>query len=438
MASESTPLSPSALQQQFDTMFNTFKVMGLNPQGDTPEEFNNWIKEYAAKSKDQDKKPPDTKPPLLQFNFDKSTAGAIPKTTSHQNKHLETQPMYSAHPPKLKSFSGGDNKGETPYDIWRYEVKMLQKDLSYTQSQKELAIRRALTGSAARTIIYQGLDKSIDELLATLDSVYGNVDNKEQLLQDFYSAKQKEDEDVTSWSNRLQEIIGRGVDKGLIQQAEVNNMLHNMLYTGLRQELKDVSGHKFDSIKDFNRLRVELRRIERDHMPQKSTKPNTAKAATTEKSEVDDLKGMVRRLDHKVDELSQNQQNMFQQHQQYQGRSWNRGNNHRGKGGYNRRNRHQYQQHQQPDWQNYQPQPDWQYQQQPYWQNQQQKDWYNAPPQPAPQHQPVQQEQEPPEDDKIYCKRCGQEGHIQIGCRVRMDHSRKHLNGKKPGRRGQY
>ena len=87
-------------------------------------------------------------------------------------------------------------------------------------------------------------------------------------------------------------------------------MLHAMLWTGLRQELKDISGHKYDTIKDFNKLRVALRQIEKDHKPT-SSKPNTAKAATassTDRSDFEELKGMVQQLQHTVTELQQQQE----------------------------------------------------------------------------------------------------------------------------------
>jgi hypothetical protein len=44
----------------------------------------------------------------------------------------------------------------------------------------------------------------------------------------------------------------------------MNSMLHAMLWKGLRQELKNISGHKHDMIKDFNQLRVALRQLEKD------------------------------------------------------------------------------------------------------------------------------------------------------------------------------
>jgi hypothetical protein len=43
-----------------------------------------------------------------------------------------------------------------------------------------------------------------------------------------------------------------------VDYRDMNTMLHAMLWRGLPQELKDISGHKNDMIKDFNQLRVAL------------------------------------------------------------------------------------------------------------------------------------------------------------------------------------
>ena len=204
------PESPTAkMDQQYAMMFKTFQAMGLNPKGDNPEDFDKWIKAYIAQQSEEKPKLTIPPPPL---GLPSKDGGAKPKV-----KSTEKPVATPSYPPKVRSFSGGYNKGDTAYDIWRYDVKMALIDPSYTKEQKEFAIRRSLTGSAARLVIYQGLDKSLDDILETLDSVYGSVENKEQLLSEFYSARQKDNEDVTTWSSRLEDIIGKGLEKGIVQ-----------------------------------------------------------------------------------------------------------------------------------------------------------------------------------------------------------------------------
>jgi hypothetical protein len=52
--------------------------------------------------------------------------------------------------------------------------------------------------------------------------------------------------------------MGRARDMGAIHPSEVKRMLHDILWNGLRKDLKDASGHKYDSIKDFDSLRVAI------------------------------------------------------------------------------------------------------------------------------------------------------------------------------------
>jgi hypothetical protein len=63
----------------------------------------------------------------------------------------------------------------------------------------------------------------------------------------------------------LQDILGKRLEKGRVDYRDMNSKIHAMLWRGLRQELKDISGHKHDMIKDFNQLRVALRQLENDH-----------------------------------------------------------------------------------------------------------------------------------------------------------------------------
>lgn len=92
-------------------------------------------------------------------------------------------------------------------------------------------------------------------------------------------------------------------------------MLRTMFYKGLREDLKDISGHLYHNTYDFDRLRVAIRKIEMEHKPvAKPSKHATAKAATctsTSDTSVDRFSVMQSQLDQltaQVMQLSQNPQ----------------------------------------------------------------------------------------------------------------------------------
>ena len=395
------PTSPHpSISPEMAKMMETLQKLNVTPKADNPEDLTKWMIDFLT-STGALKKEPDTK-----FAF---PAPPEPKDQK------PTKTMIN-HPPKITWFSGTETKaGDTTYELWRHEVKCLMRQ-SYDKDAILNAVRRSLRGEAGHVAMRLDLDASVEDILQKLDSIYGSVDKKEELLAEFYGSRQREDETVTTWSCRLESIIGKAVDKGLVQRKEVDGMLHSMLWTGLKTSLKDISGHKYDTIKDFDGLRVALRQIESDHLHMeaaKPAKPNTSKSASGQETsltnpDVEELKGLIHQLATRMDTYESGKQ------------------------------------HQQPPWQ--QNREHW-HQQQPPWQ-QQQLNWQNQP-----WNQPrgrgrgrgrgqftgrrnyatnTNQQHETNTSQEIVCWRCGQVGHTKIGCRVRLDHSKKSLNGRKP------
>ena len=182
-----------------------------------------------------------------------------------ESKQIKPKTSKIREPPRITNFSGSKAKGETSYELWRYEVTGLLADQLYDKENINYAVRRSLKGDAGVIAMHFGAHATVADIIHKLDSIYGDVEKKEDLLAQFYRARQGEDESITKWSCRLESIMGRAVEKGIVKPTDRNSMLHTMLWTGLRTELKDISGHKFDSIKDFDELRIALRHIEKDH-----------------------------------------------------------------------------------------------------------------------------------------------------------------------------
>ena len=273
-------------KEDVEKLVKAFSELGQIPKADTPEDLVQWMANFSSTVKAE------------------STSPHSHSSTSHSF----SQPLTVINPVKLPVFSG-DGK-DVEFDLWRYSVSCLQKDGTLTSQALGEIVRRSLRGRAARVARTVGPDGSTSDLLVKLDSIFGIVDTKETVLARFYSAKQDEKEDVATWSCRLEDLLMEAIDAGLVDQAESNSMLRNMLWTGLLPALKDVTGHLFDSILDFDSLRRSLRRVERDHNQRKtsaSKKVNPAMVMTdsTETSQYKELKGMVQRLTAEVSRVKE-------------------------------------------------------------------------------------------------------------------------------------
>lgn len=298
--------------------------------------------------------------------------------------------------PRLSVFSG-DKKSDVSYELWKYEVICLMKEAESMETVLQ-SIRRSVKGEAAHVIMRLGVSASVDEILYKFDSVYGNVMEKEDILAEFYSAKQRDDETCSAWSCRLEELLTMAMKVGKVQSHASNDMLRTMFYKGMRQDLKDICGYLYHSIHDFDKLRIEVRKIEAEHPSKTATSQSKVKQGMA-KNAVAKQKDVVE--DDRFEALQAQINQLRTQQQYYQPPSQGSYSNKKGK--------------------------------QPYIKGKkgQSRGRGYSHRLPEPNAFPASSEESAPESDKVICYRCGQEGHIAIGCRIRIDH-KKPLNFKSP------
>lgn len=214
--------------------------------------------------------------PRLQFLFDQA------KQLDTSKQLLNTS--YVAQPfnfPKLPFFSGSEEpqKGETTYEVWSFEVKCLQRQSlqnpTYLPEHMLLqSIRNSLKGVARAMLVSLGEQATVKDILHKLDGFYGNVSTSETLIQSFYNDYQKDTESIVTYGSRLEQTLSRAIRCGHADFAAKDAMLRSKFWTGLKsQELKNSTRHLYDSVKDFQVLLREIRKVEQEEAS--SSRPTT-------------------------------------------------------------------------------------------------------------------------------------------------------------------
>ena len=346
-------------EAEVSRLVSSFKELGVKPKADTATDLKDWMEQF--------------------------TKAAVVK---------ETSSVRVTHNPRISPFSGEGGKGEASFDLWRYEVECLKEEKSYPDDTIKQAIRNSLKGTAARIAMRLGSKASVTELLTKLRSVYGPVEVTETLMANFYGARQRAEEDVSTWACRIEDLLMKVSEHTPLGGTEIDRMLRNVFYTGLRQELKDITGHKYDSIDDYDRLLIAVRQVEKDHNRDKELpdKPKQATskmaAASHETNQMQQMHAVINQLstdfksfkadvEKRDQDLKKRQQTWEKKNQQQRGY------------------RHTDDDHRDRQW----------------------------------DHRQDQGKSNGQGNRGIVCWRCGQHGHIRYDCKVIMDHSRRDLNG---------
>lgn len=363
-------------KEEIDNLVSAFKQLKVKPKADTPEDLRNWMKTFTSSEPEVKKEPQE------------QTGNMV----SHQTITIPQSP-------RLSNFHG-DGKGGTAYEVWKYELQCLIND-KLSDSAILQAVRSSLKGEASKVIMRLGVTASLTDIMTKMDSIYGDVDKTEMVLGKFYSARQNPGEDVSSWGCRLEDLLNLAISKDEVQLSDTNNMLRSMFWNGMQQSIKNITGHLFESIQDFDELRVAIRRVEQDcrHRTdeEKTKKTTPAKSAVaSDQSSIDKLTGMINQLSTEVRLIREKQEqpnpSAYQPHPKSK-QSYRRRQDYRGG------QRHHTSGH----------------------------------------HGAARPDIDDDDDiaDEPTCWRCGQIGHLQNGCRVNLDHQRrKPLNAKKSALRG--
>lgn len=231
------------------------------------------------------------------------------------------EPVKSTKWPKISEFRGEVDKNEVSYLTWKYEVNCLLAERSYSEEQMLNGIRRSCKGTAADILRRLGIGATIGQILKKFDATYSMIDSGESIMRKFFACSQDSKETVSSYATRVEEIFSRAVEMKMLLPTQ-EDLLRSVLYQGLQTQLKQLSNYKYETVKDYDKFKVELRKIESEWIAQKGKDTATSHAATKmepeRKTELGEVKDLLKNLHDRIDRLEREKED-----RQYNQQDWN-------------------------------------------------------------------------------------------------------------------
>jgi hypothetical protein len=161
-------------------------------------------------------------------------------------------------------------------------------------------------------LIPLGEKASVKDILDKLDILFGEVSDNGMIMQEFFNAFQKSDENATTFGCRLESMLQKAIDNGYLDRAAKNDLLRHKFWTSLSSDrLKSQTRHKYDTIKSYDKLLLEIRKVEKELS---INRRSTESEGKTSKAHVDKSKkvqqygisvgdDVEKRLDRKFEKL---------------------------------------------------------------------------------------------------------------------------------------
>ena len=240
---------------------------------------------------------------------DTSSAAAVKDataTTVKMEPGAITKGSTLHHYPRISIFYGDNStKGEVSWPTFKYEVEALIKEKIFTEEQILLGIRRAVKGTASDVLRRLGTGVTVEAVIKKLQSTFGSIETQEIALRKFYACQQEHNESVSTYASRIEEIFERATMLGGLKKDD--SILKKVFYQGLRPEVKHLAFSKCDLIEDYDRFKIEVRKIEADLAinPKEEKQKCNAMLNTDkkEKSDIAEVKELLQKINQRVDKL---------------------------------------------------------------------------------------------------------------------------------------
>ena len=285
-------------------LWKAFHELKIDPGVESSEDLEKFLKGFSKREgiAEVERKPtPSFHLPTMPHISTTAATGAA--TTQVNTAPAQATTAKSFQYPKMSLFSGDGNKGETSWEGYKFEIQALVEEKQYAPEQIMLGIRHTTRGTAADIVRRLGTGVTIDDVLKKFNSTFGTIESKRSVLRKIYSCTQGTDS-VKKYASRLEDYFAQGVELGAMRRGD-DDLLKELLYQGLKVDLKLQAQYKYETIRDYDRFKIELRSLEEEmNRPDEvKLKPCHATQKQEDHSEMGQLKDTVKSLQEKIKQL---------------------------------------------------------------------------------------------------------------------------------------
>lgn len=184
-----------------------------------------------------------------------------------------------------------------------------------------MAIRRSARGEAADILRRQGTKALVGDILKNCQSTYGQIDNPETILKNFYACQMEPNETFTKYAARVEELFAQAVDIDVLKPSNIK-LLKTIVYQGKSQPLKQNANLKYETTPDYDKFKTEVQKIESEMKSAAAaakTKDFThsakCNAVNENKSELGELKSLLTNMNNRLELLEKEKETQHQQTQ---------------------------------------------------------------------------------------------------------------------------
>ena len=165
-------------------------------------------------------------------------------------------------------------------------------------------MRNSLKGQARNTLLTLPESASPIHSIDKLEGIYGNVYSNDTPLLSFYAEKQKNGQSVADYGLKLESILQKVYETGILNPEGRNDMLRAKFWSDLKYpELKNATRYSYDIIKNFDELRKEVRAVELELEISGASKPESTATyqPVSAVSELNELSKTLELLNKRLD-----------------------------------------------------------------------------------------------------------------------------------------